>query len=101
MEKEELFVGQLLKLIFKTKLDLNSATGFKVKFTSPSGIESIVDAVCDNKTSGIMYYKFNVDPEVEIDVPGLWKFWAYAVYANGFIPGGSVELEFIKEGEMK
>lgn len=100
MEEANFKVGQRLKLILESSLDLNmfSGGGVTIKYQGPNGTVQEVTALTDNMPEGAMYYIFSS----EITEKGIWRFWGYGTFDSSggtFIPGDTVELMFINEGE--
>ena len=100
MEDAKFKVGQRLKLILESTLDLKifDGGGVFIKYKGPDDVEKEVTASIDNMPEGAMYYVFTD----EITESGIWKFWGYGTFDSGgneFIPGDMVELMFVNEGE--
>ena len=100
MEEAKFKVGQRLKLILETTLDLQifSGGGVFIRYEGPDEVQKEVTALLDDMPDGAMYYVFTD----EITEKGIWKFWGYGTFDSGgneYIPGDPTELMFVNEGE--
>ena len=77
--KSKIYLNQSnLKLILDTQVLIAGATLLEIRFIKPDGTTGHFDAVEENATS--ISYELT---GVELDLTGIWTFWAYVIFVDG------------------
>jgi hypothetical protein len=94
----KIYVGQTaLKIEVETGTDLTTATEQVIKFKKPTdAVGFFVASVVDAK-GGIIEY--DVASATDLDVAGIWTFWAYITFGSSVVPGEPVQVEIFNEGK--
>lgn len=93
---EKIYVNQDWRLELETGQDLSGILKVYIKWVKPNGSARSIEARVLDPTEGIIYYDFK---GVDLDIPGVWKFWAYVVFTDGKqMPGTPVSIRIYREG---
>lgn len=78
----KIFVGQFLRLVIDTKIDLTEATSVKIAYTTPSGTVGEWSATKDPDVNTKIIYDIPV-----LEEAGVWNIYAKAIFVEGIIRG--------------
>lgn len=94
----KIFVGQSnLRIQVTTGVDITGALSLKIKYRKPNNIEAEWTATEHTASTGIIYY--DLTATTDLDVAGVWTFWAYIMFSDGSVaPGDSFEQLISAEG---
>lgn len=85
-----------LKLTLQTGVTLTGASSLRIGYKKPDLVETI--GYWDATISGTqdLFYEFT---SMELDIAGLWAFWAYVIFADGRnAPGEAVFVRVYEQG---
>lgn len=98
MANGKIYVNQSsLRLTLDTSVVLTGATTLQIKYKKPDAEETIGfwAATIDTDVNKL-FYEFTSN---ELDISGLWAFWAYVVFADGRnAPGEPVNVKVYEQG---
>ena len=96
---EIIYIGQeALEFRLDTKIDITSASSYKLGYKKPDGTKGEIDA--ELSSGNIMKYTFP-DGSTLLDQAGTWLFWAIITFSDGRrAPGDAYPIIVKTEGEI-
>ena len=89
-----IFVGQsALRITLRTFCDLENVEKAIIKYRKPNGMAGEFAAVVDENAKGNIHHDCT---DGDIDVSGLWSFWAVATMGDGRIAVGETSRVFVR-----
>ena len=93
-----IFVGQSsLRIQLTTGVDITGATALAIKYKKPDNTTGSWTATEGTAATGIIYY--DLTATTDLDVAGVWTFWAYITFSDSRVaPGDSFTQTITAEG---
>ncbi len=77
--------------------DISDVVSALIKFRKPNGVQGEFVATIDTGEQSISY---TVTSENDIDINGIWVFWAHLTYTNGDVIAGEASDQMVNlEGQ--